>query len=350
MKSDTVRSLGDEWVAAYDYALPDELIAQEPAQPRDASRLMVIHRASGHIEHRHFRDLPEYLSTGDALVLNDTRVLPARLVGQKQTGGSVEILLLKRLGNGLWEALAKPSRRLPPGTELSFGPRLRVLMHEYGTEGTRVVELIPDGDEVEVLHQVGEIPLPPYIQRKLADPERYQTVYARAEGSAAAPTAGLHFTESLFQRLETIAIATHYVTLHVGVGTFRPVMTERVADHVMHREWYEVSNATATAVNATKAAGNKVIAVGTTSCRTLESATTSEGVLEAGASETDLFIHPGYKFKMIDALITNFHLPRSSLLMLVAAFAGKELMDRAYQEAVAQRYRFYSLGDAMLIL
>lgn len=336
-------------VADYDYILPEELIAQEPVEPRDASRLLVVHRKTGRIEHRHFSALPEYLHSGDALVLNDTRVLPARLLGKKKTGGAVEILLLRRLEPGLWEALVRPSRRLQPGTEVEFGYRLRVVMEGIVGEGTRAVRLYPDGDESEVLQAVGQLPLPPYIDRALPDPSRYQTIFSAHAGSAAAPTAGLHFTSELFARLAAQGVTTNYVTLHVGVDTFRPVMTERVEEHEMHKEWYDVSSATAQTVNEAKRRGNTVFAVGTTTTRTLESAT-SEGRLVPGAGESDLFIYPGYQFQTVDALITNFHLPRSSLLMLVAAFAGKDLMDRVYREAIAERYRFYSLGDAMLIL
>lgn len=350
MPNEAGRGTHTDLVADYDYVLPPELIAQEPVEPRDMSRLMVVRRASGELEHRRFRDLVEYLDPGDLLVLNDTRVLPARLVGRKATGGHVEVLLVKHLGGDRWEALAKPSRRLPPGTELTFGGRLRVVLEGYGSAQTRIVRLEADGDVWEALHAVGQVPLPPYIERPLADPERYQTVYARHEGSAAAPTAGLHFTEELFRRLDARGVRRAYVTLHVGIGTFRPVTVERVRDHVMHSEWYRVPPETAALVNETKAAGRRVVAVGTTSCRTLESAAAPDGTVTPGAGETSLFIYPGYRFRVIDALITNFHLPRSTLLMLVAAFAGKELTDRAYREAVERRYRFYSLGDAMLIL
>lgn len=339
-----------ELVAAYDYDLPAELIAQEPVEPRDASRLMVVHRKTGTIEHRVFSDLPEYLAPGTVLMMNDTKVLPARLVGRKETGGRVEILLLRRRQDGLWEALAKPSRRLRPGTELDFGAGLRVVMEGYGPEGTRLVRLRAEGDELAALARVGEVPLPPYIHRRLDDPERYQTVYAQHAGSAAAPTAGLHFTPRLLERLASGGVRREYVTLHVGLGTFRPVTVERVDDHVMHSEWYEVSERAARAVDAARREGKPVVAVGTTTCRTLESAATDDGRLLPGTGETDLFIRPGFRFRVTDALITNFHLPRSSLLMLVAAFAGYDLMRRAYQVAVEERYRFFSFGDAMLIL
>lgn len=339
-----------ELVAAYDYDLPAELIAQEPVEPRDASRLMVVYRKTGTIEHRFFSDLPEYLAPGTLLMMNDTKVLPARLVGRKETGGRVEILLLRRRQDGLWEALAKPSRRLRPGTELDFGAGLRVVMEGYGPEGTRLVRLRAEGDELAALARVGEVPLPPYIHRRLDDPERYQTVYAQHAGSAAAPTAGLHFTPRLLERLASGGVRREYVTLHVGLGTFRPVTVERVDDHVMHSEWYEVSERAAQAVDAARREGKPVVAVGTTTCRTLESAATDDGRLLPGTGETDLFIRPGFRFRVTDALITNFHLPRSSLLMLVAAFAGYDLMRRAYQVAVEERYRFFSFGDAMLIL
>ncbi len=339
-----------ELVAAYDYDLPAELIAQEPVEPRDASRLMVVYRKTGTIEHRVFSDLPEYLAPGTLLMMNDTKVLPARLVGRKETGGRVEILLLRRRQDGLWEALAKPSRRLRPGTELDFGAGLRVVMEGYGPEGTRLVRLRAEGDELAALARVGEVPLPPYIHRRLDDPERYQTVYAQHAGSAAAPTAGLHFTPRLLERLASGGVRREYVTLHVGLGTFRPVTVERVDDHVMHSEWYEVPERAAQAVDAARREGKPVVAVGTTTCRTLESAATDDGRLLPGTGETDLFIRPGFRFRVTDALITNFHLPRSSLLMLVAAFAGYDLMRRAYQVAVEERYRFFSFGDAMLIL
>lgn len=337
-------------VSAYDYDLPEGLIAQEPVEPRDASRLMVVHRETGRIEHRRFYDLPEYLAPGTLLMMNNTKVLPARLVGRKKTGGRVEILLLRRLEDGLWEALARPSRRLAPGTELDFGEGLRVTMEGYSEEGTRFVRLQADGEELDVLAQVGEVPLPPYIHKPLDDPDRYQTVYAQQTGSAAAPTAGLHFTPRLLKQLGDGGVRTEYVTLHVGLGTFRPVTAERVEEHVMHSEWYEVTDQAAQAVEAARRESKPVVAVGTTTCRTLESAATEDGRLIPGTGETDLFIRPGYRFRATDALITNFHLPRSSLLMLVAAFAGHGLMRRAYQEAVEQKYRFFSFGDAMLIL
>lgn len=348
--TDRTHAAGHKLVADYDYHLPPELIAQEAVEPRDASRLLVVHRSSGNIEHRHFYDLPDYLQSGDSLVLNNTRVIPARLLGRKATGGAVEILLLKRMGNGSWEALVKPSRRLPEGTTIEFGDSLRVVMGGRTGDGTRLVTLYPNGDESEVLQTVGKLPLPPYIESTLSDPDRYQTVFAQHEGSAAAPTAGLHFTPELFQRLDEKGVSTHHVTLHVGIGTFRPVMTEKVTEHVMHKEPYSLTADTAESLNAAKRSGARIVAVGTTSCRTLESAVGDDGQLRPGSEETDLFIYPGYRFKMVDVLITNFHLPRSSLLMLVAAFAGKALMDRVYEEAVAHKYRFYSLGDAMIII
>lgn len=339
-------------VADFDYELPPELIAQKPVEPRDAARMLVVHRATGLLEHRRFSDLPEYIEPGSALVLNDTRVLPARLRGRKKTGGAVEILLLTPVGESTWEALVRPSRRVPEGTVLDLGEELRVVIGERLGDGKRAVQLIAhEGEDVfKVLERVGEVPLPPYIHTPLDDPERYQTVYAQQAGSAAAPTAGLHFTPRLLDQLRNQGVSVHSVTLHVGIGTFRPVMTELVTEHRMHAEQYAVPAETARAVNETKRRGGRVFAVGTTTCRTLESAAVEPGTLRPGAGTTDLFIYPGYQFKMVDALITNFHLPRSSLLMLVAAFAGKELIDRAYAEAVKERYRFYSLGDAMLIL
>lgn len=334
----------------FHYELPEELIAQHAISPRDASRLLVVHRQSGTIEHRQFRDIVEYVAPHDMIVLNDTRVMPCRLRGRKLTGGAVEAMLLKKLPDGAWEALVKPARRLSPGTPIDFGPRLQAVMEGEVNEGTRAIRLQPDGDEQTVLHEVGHVPLPPYITGKLSHPERYQTVFAREEGSAAAPTAGLHFTDNTFQALRQQKVRIGYVTLHVGVGTFRPVKTEYIHEHVMHTEHFAISQETADDICATKQRGKRIVAVGTTTCRTLESSSTAQGRVQAGAGETDLFIYPGYKFKVVDALLTNFHLPRSSLLMLVAGFAEKELMDYAYEEAIKKRYRFYSFGDAMLIL
>lgn len=338
-------------VEAYDYHLPEELIAQEPAEPRDASRLMVLHRDSERIEHRRFRDVVEYLTPQDVLVLNDTRVLPARLLGRKETGGAAEVLLLRRLPDGDWEALVRPGRRLRPGTVVLFDdPGLRVRIGEEEAEGTRRVRLLCDEPEEVVLQRVGRLPLPPYITRTPDDPERYQTVFAVQPGSAAAPTAGLHFTKELLEAVAARGTRVVYVTLHVGLDTFRPVTAERVTDHRIHREYCSVSAEAAAAINAARRAGGRCIAVGTTTCRTLESAADEAGAVQPFAGETQLFIYPGYRFRVVDALITNFHLPRSSLLMLVAAFAGKERIDAAYREAIARRYRFFSFGDAMLLL
>lgn len=342
--------------ADFDYELPPELIAQEPIEPRDHARLFVLHRATERFEHRRFYELPELLQPGDLLVANDSRVLPARLYAVKpQTGGRVELLLLKEHTTGVWEALVRPSRRVRPGS------RVELLDQNDAPSGLTAVvgETRGAGREVrfeaplhQVLERCGRVPLPPYIHTLLQNPERYQTVYARHPGSAAAPTAGLHFTPQLLERLQAKGIRLAFVTLHVGLDTFRPVTEERPEEHKMHAEYIAVPSETAAAVNETKARGGRVIAVGTTVVRTLEAAirASPSGVLEPYAGTTDLFILPGFEFKVIDALITNFHLPRSTLLMLVSAFAGRELILRAYAEAVRERYRFYSFGDAMLIL
>ncbi|HEY8496330.1 MAG TPA: tRNA preQ1(34) S-adenosylmethionine ribosyltransferase-isomerase QueA [Limnochordales bacterium] len=338
-------------VSDFDYELPEELIAQTPVEPRDAARLLVVHRDTGLMEHRIFRDLPQYLRAGDVLVLNDTRVMPARLFGVKaSTGGRVEVLLLRRRGPDAWEALVRPGRRLPVGTRIVFGEgQLSAEVIDRTEAGGRVLRFAPADDLDERLKELGQVPLPPYIRAPLADPERYQTVYARDAGSAAAPTAGLHFTPELLDRLQGMGVEIVYLTLHVGLGTFRPVQAERVEEHRMHAEYFSVPQATAEAVNAAKREGRRVVAVGTTVARTLE-ASAADGRVRCGDGWTDLFIYPGYRWKIVDALITNFHLPRSTLLMLVSALLGRERTLAAYQEAVRQRYRFYSFGDAMLIL
>jgi len=336
----------------FDYHLPEELIAQRPVEPRDSSRLLVVNRDSGALAHRYFRDLPEYLRPGDALVLNETRVMPARLLGQREeTGGSVEVLLLKRIDRDRWETLVKPGKKARPGQRLRFGDGLLTATVIDTTEfGGRVVEFGYEGIFEEVLDRLGQMPLPPYIRERLADPERYQTVFAREWGSAAAPTAGLHFTPELLEQIRAMGVEIHKVVLHVGLGTFRPVEVEDPTTHRMHSEFYSVSAETASALNRVKAAGGRVIAVGTTSVRTLETSSTVDGSVVAGEGWTDIFIYPGYRFKVVDGLVTNFHLPKSTLLMLVSALSSRELMLHAYEVAVQERYRFFSFGDAMLIL
>ncbi len=334
------------------YDLPQELIAQDPLEDRSASRLLCLDRASGQVRHKHFREIIEELVPGDCLVINDTKVIPARLYGHRaQTNGLVEILLLKRRENDIWETLVKPGKKCRPGAELVFGEGLlkgKVL--DVVEDGNRLIQFQYSGIFEEILDQLGEMPLPPYITHKLKDKNRYQTVYAKHEGSAAAPTAGLHFTPELLQKLEDKGVEIVHVTLHVGLGTFRPVKVEEVTDHHMHSEFYVVEEEEARRINAAKKAGHRVIAVGTTSCRTLESATGEDGVLRAGSGWTDIFIYPGYHFRMMDGLITNFHLPESTLIMLVSAFAGKDQVMKAYEEAVEEKYRFFSFGDAMIIL
>ena len=346
-------------VSDFDYDLPEELIAQQPVEPRDSSRLLVLDRRSGRTEHRVFRDLPEYLHPGDLLVANRTRVIPARLFGRKSpTGARVEVLLLRRLGGGAgdrWEALVRPGRRLRPGHSIVFdGAPLAAVVREQGEEGTRVLEFHGAPAQVDqAVREAGRVPLPPYIHREVPDPERYQTVYGDQEGSAAAPTAGLHFTPALLETLKRDGVALGYLTLHVGIGTFRPVSVENVEDHVIHREWYSVPPGLAEQVAGARAAGGRVVAVGTTSVRTLETAASGEGDggIRAGSGESGLFIYPGFRFQVVDAMVTNFHLPRSSLLMLVSAFTGsREMVFEAYREAIGLGYRFFSFGDAMLIL
>jgi S-adenosylmethionine:tRNA ribosyltransferase-isomerase len=333
------------------YDLPEELIAQTPLQQRDSSRLMVLDRLTGEITHRHFYNIIEYLQPGDCLVMNDSRVLPARLLGQRPTGGTVELLLLRDLGNKKWECLAKPGRKLQAGQQVVFGNgELTATVMAVQDDGNRVVEFHYDGIFLEVLERLGKMPLPPYIKAELQDQERYQTVYSRDIGSAAAPTAGLHFTNELLEEIRNKGIQTAFITLHVGLGTFRPVKAEQITEHHMHSELCMITEETAAILNATKKCGGRIICVGTTSCRTLESLVNDDGYFEAKSRWTDIFIYPGYTFKAMQGLITNFHLPESTLVMLVSAFAGREHVLSAYQEAVKERYRFFSFGDAMAIL
>ena len=332
------------------YDLPEELIAQTPLQQRDASRLMVLSRSTGEITHKHFYDIIDYLNPGDCLVLNDSRVLPARLIGCRSTGGSVELVLLRDLGEGRWECLSRPGRKTKPGTELSFGGgELTATVESVAEGGNRIVKFHYEGIFLEVLERLGKMPLPPYIKEELQDAERYQTVYSREVGSAAAPTAGLHFTRELLAQIEAMGVNVCYVTLHVGLGTFRPVKEDEIENHEMHSEFCIIPERTARIVTETKKAGNRVIAVGTTSCRTLESFAQEDGSLPVSSGWTNIFIYPGYQFKCIDALITNFHLPESTLIMLVSALAGREHVLNAYKCAVEERYRFFSFGDAMMI-
>ena len=333
------------------YDLPEELIAQTPLERRDGSRLMTLNRETGEIGHKHFYDLVDYLQPGDCLVMNDSRVLPARLLGHRPTGGAVEILLLRDLGNKCWECLCKPGRKMQPGSQVIFGDgELTATVREVQETGNRVVEFHYEGIFLEVLERLGKMPLPPYIKAELADQERYQTVYSREIGSAAAPTAGLHFTNELLDAIRAKGVKTAFVTLHVGLGTFRPVKAEDIQAHHMHSELCMMSAETAAMLNETKKSGHRVICVGTTSCRTLESLVNADGSFEAKSRWTDIFIYPGYQFKAMDGLITNFHLPESTLIMLVSAFAGREHVLNAYRTAVEERYRFFSFGDAMLLL
>lgn len=336
----------------FSYDLPEELIAQKPAKVRDESRLMILHRENGKIEHRYFRDIINYLNEGDLLVLNNSKVIPARLFGKKlSTGVEIEVLLLNEKGKDLWEVLVKPGRRVKKGTQISFGGgKLLGKTLDYTEFGGRLMKFTCSGNFDEIIDELGEMPLPPYIHEKPVDPGRYQTVYARERGSVAAPTAGLHFTPELMQELREKGIEMSYLTLHVGLGTFRPVKAENVEEHQMHAEYYELSQQTADLINQKKAEGKRVIAVGTTVTRTLETIASEKGILTASKGWTDIFIYPGYEFKVIDALVTNFHLPRSTLLMLVSAFAGREQILNAYRQAVEERYRFFSFGDAMLII
>ena len=335
----------------YWYDLPEELIAQTPLQKRDTSRLMVLNRETGEIRHQHFYDVLDYLNPGDCLVMNDSRVLPARLLGHRPTGGAVEVLLLRDLGNNRWECLCKPGRKMLPGNTVSFGDgELTAIVREVQEDGNRVVEFQYEGIFLEVLERLGKMPLPPYIKAELQDQERYQTVYSREVGSAAAPTAGLHFTNELLEKIRAKGVRTAFVTLHVGLGTFRPVKADNILEHRMHSELCMMSAETAAVLNETKQSGGRIICVGTTSCRTLESLVSEDGSFEARSKWTDIFIYPGYIFRAMDGLITNFHLPESTLVMLVSAFAGREKVLSAYAEAVRERYRFFSFGDAMLIL
>ncbi|MGI9860168.1 tRNA preQ1(34) S-adenosylmethionine ribosyltransferase-isomerase QueA [Moorella naiadis] len=336
----------------FDYELPLELIAQQPVEPRDASRLLVLHRASGSLEQRHFYDLPRYLEPGDVLVVNETKVIPARLWARRAgTGAKIEVLLLNRQAGDTWETLVRPGRRVPVGTELLFGQgELRARVTGTTSAGGRVMEFFYDGPWEMLLERLGEMPLPPYIKEKPADPGRYQTIYAREEGSAAAPTAGLHFTPRLLQEIRDRGIKIVSILLHVGLGTFRPVKAKNIQEHEMHAEYYAVTPEAAAAINDARTAGHRVVAVGTTVVRTLETVAGEDGAIQASSGWTDIFIYPGYRFKAIDCLITNFHLPRSTLLMLVSAFASREQILAAYRVAVREGYRFFSFGDAMLIL
>lgn len=334
----------------FDFYLPEELIAQTPLEKRDNSRLLHLDKNTGKIEHKHFYDIKQYVHPGDCLVLNDSRVLPARLIGTRPTGGAVELVLLKDLGDNCWECLSRPGRKTKPGQELIFGNgELTAVVQDLTQGGNRIVKFNYKGIFLEILERLGKMPLPPYIKEELQDSERYQTVYSKELGSAAAPTAGLHFTKELLSEIEDMGVSICCVTLHVGLGTFRPVKAENIEDHDMHSEFCIIPEDTAKTVNDTKKAGGRVIAVGTTSCRTLESFTTDDGVLQATSGWTNIFIYPGYKFKCIDALITNFHLPESTLIMLVSALAGRECILNAYKTAVNEKYRFFSFGDAMFI-
>lgn len=338
-------------VSDFYFELPEELIAQYPLEKRDSSRLMVLDKKTGEIEHRKFHDILEYLNEGDTLVLNNTRVLPARLIGEKEeTGGKIEFLLLKRIEGDKWECLAKPGRKAKVGTVFTFGEgKLKAIVKEIGEEGNRIIEFMYDGIFEQVLDELGQMPLPPYIHEKLEDKERYQTVYSKEKGSAAAPTAGLHFTEELLKEIKNKGVNIAYLTLHVGLGTFRPVKVDDVNNHVMHSEYYHLDKENAEIINKTKEAGKRVIAVGTTSSRTLETIGDENGRVREQSGWTDIFIYPGYKFKIVDNLITNFHLPESTLIMLVSALAGQDNIMNAYNTAVKEKYRFFSFGDSMFI-
>lgn len=344
-------------ISDFDYELPEELIAQYPSQKRDEARLLVVDRESGSIYHERFYDIIDYLQPGDCLVMNDSKVLPARIFGvKKDTGAKAEVLLIKRKAGDLWEAMVKPGRKLKPGTSIIFsdepGKRFAADVQEFSEDGTRILKFIYDGDFHERLEENGCVPLPPYIDRPFEELDRqmYQTVYCREEGSVAAPTAGLHFTEELLKKVEKKGVRLAYVTLHVGIGTFRPVKCDAIEDHHMHFEEYEISAENAEIINDTKASGGRIISVGTTSTRTMESAADENGILTPGQGSTDIFIYPGYKFKIVDCLITNFHLPKSTLLMLISALYDREKMLEIYSEAVKEKYRFFSYGDAMIIV
>lgn len=334
------------------FDLPQELIAQDPLEDRSASRLLVLNRKTGAVEHHTFKEIMNYVRSGDCLVLNNTKVIPARLMGVKEdTGAAIEVLLLKRRDNDVWETLVKPGKKARPGAKIVFGDGcLRAEVLDVVEEGNRLLRFDYEGIFEEVLDRLGEMPLPPYITHKLQDKNRYQTVYAKYEGSAAAPTAGLHFTEELLAQIEEMGVNIAYVTLHVGLGTFRPVKADNILEHHMHSEHYEVTPETAELINRTKESGGRVICVGTTSCRTVESAADENGRVQPGCGDTEIFIYPGYRFKVLDCLITNFHLPESTLVMLVSALAGRENVLAAYREAVEERYRFFSFGDAMLVI
>lgn len=338
-------------VTDFNFELPPELIAQDPLEDRAASRLLVLDKKTGEMEHRHFRDILHYLEKGDCLVINDTKVIPARLMGHKVgTDAGIEVLLLKRKSDNVWETLVKPGKKMKVGAEVSFGDGLlKGKVIDVVDEGNRLIQFEYDGIFEEILDKLGQMPLPPYITHQLKDKNRYQTVYAKHEGSAAAPTAGLHFTNELLGKIAEKGIEIAHVTLHVGLGTFRPVKVDNVLEHHMHSEFYIVEEEEARKINDTKKKGGRVICVGTTSCRTLESAAGEDGILKAGSGWTDIFIYPGYRFKILDCLITNFHLPESTLIMLVSALAGREHVLAAYEEAVKERYRFFSFGDAMFI-
>ena len=333
------------------FELPEELIAQDPLEDRSSSRLLVLDKVTGKTKHHVFKEILEYLRPGDCLVLNNTKVLPARLYGVKEdTGAAIEVLLLKRKENDVWETLVKPGKKARPGTRLLFGDGcLRAEVLEVVEEGNRLIRFSYEGIFEEILDRLGEMPMPPYITHKLQDKNRYQTVYAKYEGSAAAPTAGLHFTDQLLSQIADKGVETAYVTLHVGLGTFRPVKVDNLLEHHMHSEYYEVTQEAADKINRVKVAGGRIICVGTTSCRTVESAADEKGMVQAGCGNTEIFIYPGYQFKVLDCLITNFHLPESTLVMLVSALAGRENVLAAYQEAIRERYRFFSFGDAMFI-
>lgn len=337
-------------LSEFDYDLPERLIAQHPIEPRDSSRLLILDRKATTIRHGMFTDLLDYIRPGDTLVFNDTRVIPARLLGHRSdTGGQVEVFLLTEIDNGVWEVLVKPGKRAKPGTVIQFGPELSCEVVSVTDFGGRLVKFKYAGSFAEILDRLGETPLPPYIHERLSNSERYQTVYARERGSAAAPTAGLHFTPGLLDRIKAKGASLTFITLHVGLGTFRPVAVDDITQHVMHREYFSVSAAAAAAVNNTKDGGGRVIAVGTTAIRTLETAARN-GQLVAGSGWTEIFIYPGHKFQLVDGIITNFHLPKSTLIMLISAFAGRDRVLQAYREAVEQEYRFFSFGDAMLLL
>lgn len=333
------------------FDLPEELIAQDPLEDRSSSRLLVLDKETGETSHHIFKEVINYLNPGDCLVLNNTKVIPARLIGHKEdTGAAIEVLLLKRKENDIWETLVKPGKKCKPGTKIVFGEGLlHATVLETVEDGNRLIQFSYEGIFEEILDKLGEMPLPPYITHKLQDKNRYQTVYAKYEGSAAAPTAGLHFTKELLQQIEEKGIDIAYVTLHVGLGTFRPVKVDNILEHHMHSEFYQVTKEAADKINKAKREGHRVICVGTTSCRTVESAADENGMVKEGCDNTEIFIYPGYKFKVLDALITNFHLPESTLVMLVSALAGREHILNAYEEAIREKYRFFSFGDAMLI-